>query len=199
MSEILLLNGSSNSDGNTYDMIKHLEEIMACSSESFCETVQVNNILEELDTPYCTVCSASCEGKCYRDTSLDDLFTRMKSADAIVAGSPVYFGTVSAPLKSLWDMTRKLRADGDLLYTVGAALSVGGGRFGGQETTVRAIHDMMFIQGMILVGDSSSKGIGHQGVCAAQPFSEDNFAHKRLEIMAEAVLEVCKATRDLRK
>ncbi len=193
----ILLNGSPRKDGSS----AHLLEVMAKKlSERECHTITRSalDLLSELETPFCTHCSRVCEGQCYRGTAVEEFYDLVPQVDCLVVASPVYFGTVSAEVKALWDLGRKIRSEKGLLYTVGAGIATGGGRFGGQETTIRAIHDMMFIQGMIVVGDSSPGGIGHQGVAASDPATGDQNAEKRLEIMAEAVADVSWATRELR-
>jgi multimeric flavodoxin WrbA len=82
---------------------------------------------------------------------------------------------------------------------VGGALTSGGARFGGQETTLRTIHTMMLIQGMIVIGDSHEKSPGHHGVNAAQPAQEDANALKRASLMGKRMVQVCEATVSLRK
>ncbi len=196
---IYLLNGSANRWGNTHDMLCAVQAHLDAESEVASEIVHIASLLEDVHPPYCTHCSDPCEGACYRGTDLEQFYEKLSRADALVVGSPVYFGTVSAPLKGFWDMTRRLRSESDLLYTVGGALSVGGGRFGGQETTIRAVHDMMLIQGMIIVGDSSPEGIGHQGSCATRPASRDSAAAESLSRLAEAVVETAAATAHLRE
>ncbi len=198
--KIVLLNGSPRSDGNTQSMLNELEAHMLnySADNTDIKIVQVSQLLEELDTPYCTACSNPCQGNCYEDTRLEKLITSLSEVDGLVAASPVYFGTVSAQLKSFWDLTRTVRGNESLLYTVGAAIAVGGGRFGGQETTLRAIHDMMFIHGMLLVGDSCTGNMGHQGPVAQQPFEKDDNAKTRLEVLAQSVVETAAATRRLR-
>jgi multimeric flavodoxin WrbA len=77
---------------------------------------------------------------------------------------------------------------------------VGGSRYGGQETTLRALHDIMLIHGMIVVGDGfADADCGHHGVCAHRPAVEDEAAHKRCDILARRVVEVCRATASLRQ
>ncbi len=196
-SKIFLLNGSANERGNTYDMLQTLQSNLP--GQATAEIVHVASLLEDVDPPYCAHCSDPCAGDCYRGTELEDVYAEMRRADAIVAGSPVYFGTVSTQLKGFWDKTRRLRSESGLLYTVGAALSVGGGRFGGQETVLSAVHDMMLIHGMIIVGDSSPDGIGHQGSCAARPASGDASAAQSLARLAEGVADVAEASSSLRR
>ncbi len=195
MMQAILINGSCNQMGDTHKMLSIVEGHLAKDGADV-ELVHAAALLADLDPPYCTDCGDDCAGSCYAGTALEGFFSRLAGADIVIAGSPVYFGTVSAPLKGMWDLTRTLRKEKSLLYTVGAAMSVGGGRFGGQETTVRAIHDMMFIQGMIIVGDSNSESIGHQGVCATT--GVDTAAEERLKVLSRAVIDVGAATMTLR-
>lgn len=192
-----LLNGSPRVDGSSAAMLDLLEDLL--EERGFvAERYSALQLLREMDEPFCTHCASVCEGRCYADTPVEDFFRRLPRADCLVLASPVYFGTVSAEIKALWDLGRKIRSERGLLYTVGAALAVGGGRFGGQETTIRALHDMMFIQGMIVVGDSSGDGIGHQGVAAQNPAAGDAKAAGRLKILADALTDVSHATARLR-
>ncbi len=192
-----LLSGSPRADGSSVAMLDLLEDSLR--EQSFAvERYSALDLLREMDEPFCTHCSSVCDGRCYADTAVEDFFRGLPRADCLVIASPVYFGTVSAEIKALWDLGRKIRSERGLLYTVGAALAVGGGRFGGQETTIRALHDMMFIQGMIVVGDSSGDGIGHQGVAAQDPAAGDAKAAGRLEILAAGLADVSRATARLR-
>jgi len=155
--------------------------------------------MEKEEKPFCTGCETPCRGVCYQGTELEGVLERISEADGLLVASPVYFGNVSAQLKSFWDKTRRLRREKRLLNIVGGALSVGASRFGGQETALRAIHSMMLIQGMILVGDSHEKSPGHHGACAFQPAEEDGFAQKRAAMLGRRVAEVCRVTASLRK
>ncbi len=78
-------------------------------------------------------------------------------------------------------------------------MTVGGSKYGGQETTMRAIHDVMFIHGMTIIGDGQvGWDAGHHGVCAQRPANEDGFALGRADILARRMVEVCTATKSLR-
>ncbi len=194
----VLLNGSPRRKKNTHQLLAatadHLNE-MGMETNIICAA----EILRGLEVPFCTACRTPCDGSCFSDTEMETAMSEIRRADAVVAASPVYFGTVSAPLKAFWDLTLRERSRGSLLYTVGAAIAVGGGRFGGQETTLRAIHDMMLIHGMILVGDSSSAGTGHLGVAVQQGEADESHVKRRLRILAEAVFETARETRSLRQ
>ncbi len=196
---LLLINGSPKKDGNLAQLLNTIQE-EARGRKAKAEIMNVHPVVEKQDQPFCRACSSPCAGVCYRDTELEELYERVKLADALVLGSPVYFGTVSAQLKAFWDKTRKLRTDKVMINKVGAAVSCGAARFGGQETTLKALYDMMLIQGMILVGDGQEEAdAGHHGVCSQQPSEEDDFARKRALILTKRVLEVAQATEKLRK
>ncbi|HEY3275400.1 MAG TPA: NAD(P)H-dependent oxidoreductase [Syntrophorhabdaceae bacterium] len=89
------------------------------------------------------------------------------AADGIIAGSPVYFGSMAAPLKDLFDRLVVVRKNmGD---KVGAAFATGGDPTGGKETTLISIIQALLIYGMIIVGDPLD-ATGHYGVaCTGSP------------------------------
>lgn len=195
---IIGLNGSPRVDGNTAYLV-NLALQTARAEGAATELVHAAGILALQKNPFCRACASPCPGTCYRGSELETAYGRLAEADGIILGSPVYFGTVSAQLKAFWDKTRKLRSDQALLNTVGAAVTTGAARFGGQETTLKAMFDMMLVQGMIIVGDGHRSGdAGHQGACARQPAVEDENAAGRVLLLARRVVEVARATTGLR-
>jgi len=89
------------------------------------------------------------------------------SSDGIIAGSPVYYGTMAAELKAVFDKFVGLR--NRMEDKVGAAFATSGHHSGGKETTLISIIQAMLINGMIVVGDPLDAG-GHYGVaCAGAP------------------------------
>lgn len=195
---IIGLNGSPHREGNVAYL---LNAALGAAARGGGETevIYIQDILADLPRPYCVACGSPCPGECYRGTLLERAFARLRRADALILGSPVHFGTVSAQLKAFWDMSRKLRTEKALLNTVGGAVTVGAARFGGQETTVKALYDLMFIQGMIVVGDGHvDADAGHHGVCGQRPAAEDEFAVARAEILGRRIAQVAEATRGLR-
>lgn len=195
---IVAINGSPRDDGNTaYLLQQTIDECTKAGATT--ELLQCQYLLKKQKNPYCIACSSPCTGKCYKDSELQKAYDLISKADGIIVGSPVYFGTVSAQLKSFWDKTRKLRTEKKLLNIVGGAITCGGSRFGGQETTLRAIHDMFLVQGMIIVGDGYYENdCGHMGAAAQRPANEDNNAIERSRILARRIVEVAEATRALR-
>jgi NAD(P)H dehydrogenase (quinone) len=100
----------------------------------------------------------------------------MLSASAIVAGSPVYYGSMAAELKTVFDRFVTIREH--LEGKVGAAFSTSGDRVGGAETTLLSILQAMLINGMVIVGDPMD-ATGHYGVaCVGEP-DEAKLDHAR--------------------
>ena len=107
----------------------------------------------------------SCLVKAAQEVTKQDFI----ESDGIIAGSPVYFGTMAAPLKAVFDTFVGIRSKmGD---KVGAAFATSGDTSGGKETTILSILQAMLIYGMIIVGDPLD-ATGHYGVsCVGAPDS----------------------------
>jgi len=197
---IVAINGSPDPDGNTAFLLKRT---LAAAEARGAETLLIHAAAKMASisgTPFCTVCSNPCAGVCFKGTPLDHAYETMAKADGIILGSPVYFGTVTAQLKAFFDKTRLLRSQKGLYNKIGAGVTVAASKYGGQETTMRALHDIMLVHGMILVGDGFGEAdCGHHGVCAQRPASADNDAIKRTDLLAARMVEVCGATAALRK
>jgi NAD(P)H dehydrogenase (quinone) len=98
-------------------------------------------------------------------TSLDDLM----GADAIIMGSPTYYGQMSARLKAFIDSSEKIH--GKLEGKVGAAFTSAGGTASGAETTLLSILQTMLVHGMIVQGRPDDKHYG--AACVEAPRSKD--------------------------
>jgi len=196
---IVALNGSPNKEGNTAFLLQQALDEFIKAGANAC-MLHCQDMLKGMKIPFCIACSSPCSGKCYEGTELSEAFDIISRADGLIVGSPVYFGTVSAQLKAFWDKSRFLRTEKKLLNVVGGAITVGASRFGGQETALRAIHDMFLVQGMIIVGDGYHEDdCGHMGGAAQRPSSEDANAKNRCRILARRIFQVANATKDLRK
>jgi multimeric flavodoxin WrbA len=196
---IVAVNGSPKVDGNTGYMLEQaLDECKARGAAT--EILHCQQIIKDQKNPFCVACASPCPGKCIESKEIGRAYDLITRADGLLVGSPVYFGTVSAQLKAFWDKSRSLRTNKKLLNVVGGALAVGGSRFGGQETTIKTIHDILMVQGMIIIGDGFIEDdCGHIGAAAQRPSREDENAIKRCRILAKRIYEVSEATRCLRK
>lgn len=190
---IVALNGSPNKDGNTAfllkEILRHCEGLGAQT-----QLINVHEAMMSAKWPFCTACSTPCSQICFKDTLLEDSFKALKRADALVIGSPVYFGSMSGQLKAFFDKSRALRGEKALIGKPAVAVSVGASKYGGQETTVKAIHDTMLVQGMTIVNDGHADfDAGHHGALAQRPAQTDEAALKRLEIVAKRIFSAARA------
>lgn len=190
---ILAINGSPNRGGNTALLLR---TVLEAASEEGVEGrfIQVMDAVKGQKMPFCVACSSPCKEACHaKDAGLKEACDALEEAAAVVLGSPVYFGTVSAQLKALWDKTRAMRTRNALVGKPAAAVSVGAARFGGQETTIKALHDMLLVQGMSVVGEGTvDSDAGHQGVCAQKPAEEDPYALERARILGKRLAQEVK-------
>ncbi|MBQ4631451.1 MAG: flavodoxin family protein [Clostridia bacterium] len=184
---VIAVNGSHKNNGNCAFLINTIFEDL---KQKGFETKMYNalEVVSDCKHPFCVSCSSPCSKECF-GSKLTELFDDMKSSDAIIFASPVYFGSMSAQLKCIFDKTRSVRAEKALLGKVGIAVSCGASKYGGQEKTVNAIHDCMLVNGMTVIGPSSSELMGHMGVCASAPASEDEFAISRAHTAALRIYE----------
>ncbi|HOW42228.1 MAG TPA: flavodoxin domain-containing protein [Candidatus Omnitrophota bacterium] len=78
--------------------------------------------------------------------------------DALIIGSPAYYGTMAAPLKQLLDDSVSLH--GKLDGKIGGAFCSSANIAGGNETTILDILNALLIHGMILQGDPQGDHYG---------------------------------------
>jgi NAD(P)H dehydrogenase (quinone) len=78
--------------------------------------------------------------------------------DAIVIGSPTYYGHMASPIKALIDdlVGRHGQLDGKIGGAFSSAANIGGGN----ETTIMGIIESMLIAGMIVQGDPQGDHYG---------------------------------------
>jgi NAD(P)H dehydrogenase (quinone) len=78
--------------------------------------------------------------------------------EAIVVGSPTYYGQMAGPIKQLFDdlVANHGRLDGKIGAAFTSAANIGGGN----ETTIMGIIEGMLISGMIVQGDPEGDHYG---------------------------------------
>ncbi len=105
---------------------------------------------------HCDFCIKNRKG-CVHNDDMQEVYERLKWADALIIGTPVYQGMVSGQTKVIMDRCRAIAAQ-DLHFIMnkpGAALAVGGDRIGGQEPSMQAILNFYVINEAIPVGGGS--------------------------------------------
>jgi multimeric flavodoxin WrbA len=81
------------------------------------------------------------------------------AVQAIVIGTPVYYASMSALCKSFLERFGMFRRqDFAMSGKIGAVLTVGGARSGGQELTIQSVQTVLLCQEMIVVGEGRPTG-----------------------------------------
>lgn len=88
----------------------------------------------------------------------------------IIIGSPVYYGSMAAPLKKLFDDSVKFHTKLD--GRIGGAFSSSANIGGGNETTILDILNAMLIHGMIIQGDPRGDHYGPVAIGAPDERSQ---------------------------
>jgi len=139
--------------------------------------------LTDYDVRPCTSCWACIKNDtcCIDDDMSRVIVPRLRSADAMVLGTPVYFNNVSAQLKTFIDRTWPLR--GDLRDKIGGCVVVG--RRYGAEGAVAAIN-AFFLKHEMIVADRGVAGIAYR----RNEVSSDVEALEAADRLAERILEL---------
>lgn len=86
----------------------------------------------------------------------------LTESDAIILGSPTYYGNMSGKMKSFIDQTNRIH--GKLVGKVGGAFTSSGDTACGAETAILSMLEAMLIHGMIVQGRNDNKHYGPTAV-----------------------------------
>ncbi len=158
--KVLGINGSARLDGNTAILMEEVFKVLR-SKGIGTELIQLSGI----DIKGCTDCGTCFKMKNFRcaieDDCVNDVIARLRGADGIILGSPVYMANVTPSIKALMDRVGRVSKANDFLLKrkVGSAL-VAVRRTGGM-TALNAMVDFLLIMQMIVPGSSYwNMGIG---------------------------------------
>ncbi len=160
---VLGISGSPRKRGNTALMVEK-----ALESARKVEGIRTEFFdLSRMKIQNCIGCEA-CRNKKSLCVAIQDdmatLYPALIKSDALIIGSPVYFGDVTGLAKAFIDRTTCLGGTpaADLQYAlkwkIGAGITVGGARYGGQEFALKTIHNFFLIHGMMVISGIPSSG-----------------------------------------
>lgn len=149
--KVLAINGSARKDGNTALLLgRVLEELRKEGIET--ELIQ---LAEQVIEP-CKACWA-CGGQrncVHRKDRFREIFDKMKEADGILLGSPVYSANISANMQALLERAAVVGDMNPGLFTHKVGAAVAAARRGGALNAVDAMNHFFLNHEMIVVGST---------------------------------------------
>ncbi|TCO07914.1 flavodoxin family protein [Natronoflexus pectinivorans] len=151
--KVLAINGSPRKGGNTELMI---QEVFKTLEKHGIETEVFQLGGKKVNgCTACNKCREKADGKCHiQNDIINQCIEKMREADGIILGSPVYFSDMTPEMKALIDVSGyALRGCGNSLRRkAGAAVAVAR-RAGGTNTFVN-MNQFFLIMEMIIPGSS---------------------------------------------
>jgi multimeric flavodoxin WrbA len=146
--------GSPRKNGNTELMVK---EALASAEEAGAQ-IELISVVDKNIAP-CDGCQSCFKtGVCRIKDDMQPLYGQMESADAIIFGSPVYFGTVSAQVKAIMDRTFSylptMKLKGKVAASILTARRVGAGQ------TRNLMYGFFMAHGMVPMRGAIGYGMG---------------------------------------
>lgn len=150
--KVLMINGSPHKEGNTSVALREMEKTFR-NNEIEAETLWIGN----QDIRGCIACRRCAEaGRCVFDDAVNEAAPKFETADGLVIGTPVYFGSANSTLISF--LTRLFfSAHFDKAMKVGAAF--GAARRGGLSATYDELNKFFAISGMPIATGQYWNGI----------------------------------------
>ncbi|MHC1631133.1 MAG: flavodoxin family protein [Methanotrichaceae archaeon] len=147
MMKILGINGSPR--GSQSQTLKLVESVLDGAKKAGAEIELVD--LCKLKINYCDACGVCYKtGKCIHEDDFNELYEKILNSDGLVLGSPVYFRSVTAQLKTLIDRMSDVMHCQLLNGKYGCAVSTAGSE--GHEEVAEYINGILTGMGANAVG-----------------------------------------------
>jgi multimeric flavodoxin WrbA len=148
--KVLLISGSPKPNGNTAQL---LQECVKVIQEAGVEAEIVSLAGKKIEA--CIAClKCSKTGECGLDDGLNEIIGKIKQAEGLIVGTPVYFGTARGDVMcALQRIGYVSRNNGNFLIgKVGGPIAVA--RRGGQTLTLQEMLMFFLINDMIVPGST---------------------------------------------
>jgi multimeric flavodoxin WrbA len=149
---VLGIVGSPRKNGNTEIL---MNEVLGVARDAGCEAETF--LMSEKQVAPCDACGTCFEtGSCVVQDDMQELYEMLDRADAVIFGSPVYFGSVSAQTKAVMDRMFALLPQRALKDKVAGALVVT--RRVGAIQARSLLYGFCIVQGMVVAGGAIGYG-----------------------------------------
>ena len=148
--KVLLISGSPKANGNTVQLLQECAKVI---QEAGVEAEIVSFAGMKIEA--CIACMKCAKtGECGLDDGLNEIIGKVKQAEGLIVGTPVYFGTargdVMCALQRIGQVSRN--TDKFLAGKIGGPIAVA--RRGGQTLTLQEMLMFFLINDMIVPGSS---------------------------------------------
>lgn len=149
--KVLAINSSARKDGNTAILLGRVLEVLRKEGIE-TELIQLaGQIIEPCKA--CWACGG--QGNCvHRRDQFREIFDKMKEADGILLGSPVYSANISANMQALLERAAVVGDMNPGLFTHKVGAAVVAARRGGALTAVDAMNHFFLNHEMVVVGST---------------------------------------------
>ena len=184
--KILAISGSLHPKGNTTLAVRRAASILEQAGAEVRYVTLAGKTIHPCDG--CWACEKTRRCK-FRD-DMDSILEAMRWCDGLILGSPVYFGMVSGPVKTMMDRCVPLRPSYDQPMEMsgkpGGGIACGGFRNGGQETALQNIHTFLLQQNMLVISDGP--GFSHAGGTVVGEADGDELGLRTVENLARNMI-----------
>lgn len=145
--KVLLINGSPHKKGCTYTALSEIAKVL--DEESF--DTEIFNIGTESirGCIACGQCRNEVSSKCVFDDIVNEVIEKIRDADGIIIGSPVYYSSPNGSLIALLDRVFYASQKEDLKYKPGAAIV--SARRAGTTASLEVLNKYFSISNMPIV------------------------------------------------
>jgi multimeric flavodoxin WrbA len=187
--KILGISGSPRKSGNTEIL---MNEILGVARKAGWETDIF--LMSDKQVAPCDACATCFDlGACIVQDDMQDLYSKMEEADAIIFGSPVYFGAVSAQMKAVMDRMFALLGRRSLKGKIAGTLVVT--RRVGAIQARSLLNSFCIAQGMIVAGGAIGYGREPGDVLTGVGGGIDMSAMDEARLLGASVIELARRLR----
>lgn len=149
--KVLAINSSARKDGNTAILIRTILETLEMNSIE-TELIQLGGEIIE-PCKACWACGGN--GNCvYKNDKFHEIFEKMKAADGIILGTPVYCANVSANMQALLERAAVISDMNSGLFIHKVGVAVAAARRAGAMQAVDTMNHFFLNHEMYVAGST---------------------------------------------
>lgn len=146
--KVIAINGSPRAEGNTYHGLKIVLETLEKEGIS-TEVIHVGN-KNIRGCLGCGGCAKNQDEKCVIDDEVNEIIQRLKNADGIIIGSPVYYSSIAGTMKCFIDRAFYVASTNGGLFRHKVGASVVAARRSGEVATFDHLNHYFTIGEMFI-------------------------------------------------